>query len=53
MNKIFIGEYWLTPINPPLTFNNLFPPLGWESLDIKGVPAVSIKRLLEHEIAGN
>jgi hypothetical protein len=53
MNMIFIGELWLPPINPPPTFNNLFFTLGKESLDIKAMLAVSIKRLIKDEIAGS
>jgi hypothetical protein len=53
MNMIFIGELWLPPTNPPPTFNNLFFTLGKESLDIKAILAVSIKRLIKDEIAGS
>jgi hypothetical protein len=53
MNMIFIGELWLPPLNPPPTYNNLFFTLGREALVVKGLLAVSIKRLIKDEIAGS
>jgi hypothetical protein len=37
----------------PTNFQQSFFPTRIESLELTGIPAVSIKRLLEHEIAGN
>jgi hypothetical protein len=53
MNMIFIGELWLPQVNPPLTFNNLIFACERESLGVKAMLAVSIKRLIEEEIAGS